>query len=131
MYFSWTNVEGWMSYSLGISHESFCQALERYEPSSAYWQRCLSQCLTTFSVYGLKEETWFEEGTEGKKSVTYFNEPHLVVLTFGEHQVGIANWYAEDDFVPRLPIGDDVWILFEPAEIERHIKGLSLDKLEA
>ncbi|UOG73568.1 hypothetical protein MTX78_15720 [Hymenobacter tibetensis] len=131
IYLSWINVAGWMTYSLGIARESFCTDTERYTPSSVYWQHCIGQPLTSFEVYGHQEETWTEQGPEGKKEDTFYNEPHLVILHFASHQVGVANWYAEDNFVPQLPIGDDVWILFNPQEIAEHIKALGFDKLEA
>ncbi|AII53240.1 hypothetical protein [Hymenobacter sp. APR13] len=131
IYLSWVNVAGWMTYSLGIAHESFCTGAERYLPPIVYWQHFIGQPLTSFEVYGHQEETWIEKGNEGEKKNTFYNEPHLVILHFATHQVGVANWYAEDNFLPRLPIGDDLWILFRPQEIAWHIKALSLDKLEA
>ncbi|GAB2947799.1 hypothetical protein GCM10027048_10980 [Hymenobacter coalescens] len=127
VYISWDTVPGWMQYSLSVSCESFCTEVERFAPDSVYWQRCLGQPLEAFEVFGLSKETWTEYGTHGTKQETFYNEPHLVVLNFGGHRIGVANWCAENNFVPHLPYGDDVWILFDEREIETHIKALGFD----
>ncbi|GAA4384451.1 hypothetical protein [Hymenobacter koreensis] len=129
VYISWATIPGWMQYSLSVSHESFCIRSERYAPASAYWQQCKGKPLADFEVYGYDKETVIEAGADSRKEETYYNEPHLVILHFADHRIGVANWYAEENFIPRLPIGDDVWILFDEQEVSHFIEILKLDRL--
>ncbi|SHL13909.1 hypothetical protein [Hymenobacter psychrotolerans] len=129
LYCGWDTVKEWSQYSLCVSQQSFCLEAIVFTASPDYWQQRIGKPLTSYSVYGYKESTWHTAG--GSVERVHLNEPHLIVLHFDSSLVAVANYTAEEDFHPRFPFGDDVWILFEQVEIEEHIQRLGFDKLEA
>jgi len=89
--------------------------------------------LRRFEVYGYRENvvTSTETATGRTTKETYQNEPHLLILHFdNERLLGVANFYLEDDFVPKYPMGDDVWIIFGKSYIDNYIETLSLELLD-
>lgn len=133
IFISWDTFEDWHQYSLSISEKTFCNGAEKYTKIDKNWESILGRKLVDFQVYGYKENVISTtEMISGKsKSNTYYNEPHLLVLEFDNEKVlGIANFYLEDNFVPRLPMGDDIWIIFDRENLKCCIDNLNLDKLD-
>ena len=122
-----------MQYNLCISSTSFCVGVERYSKTDNNWKSIIGKKLVGFEIYGYLENTvtTTELDTGRSKLDTYYNEPHLIILKFdNEQSLAIANFCSEKNFVPRLPIGDDVWIIFGMNYINSFIKTLSLDRLD-
>jgi hypothetical protein len=80
---------------------------------------------------GLSENEVTSTYTDGKQTKEYFyNEPHADVLNFeNECTLGIGNLYLENDFIPKLPMGDDIWVIFGVKNLRACIDNLSLETL--
>ncbi|SDX40373.1 hypothetical protein [Hymenobacter psychrophilus] len=133
IFISWDTIDGWHQYSLSISNKAFCKNTERYLANSSFWQYYIGSAFSGYEVYGYVENKIITYNALNIpiNTACYYNEPHLVLLYFDNITVAIANFCLEDDFVPTLPMGDDVWILFDPISIQLCIKKLGLEKLEA
>lgn len=133
IFISWDTVDGWHQYSLSISDTSFCKNSEVYVANPSFWQYHIGAIFSSYEVYGYVENkiTTYDALGIPIDTANYYNEPHLVILYFNNIAVAIANFYLEGDFVPMLPMGDDVWILFDPISIQLCIKKLGLEKLKA
>ena len=130
IFISWSTISNWMQYSLCISEKSFCGDVEQFTKKDKNWESVIGCRLVDFKVFGFKEHTVTSTSPSEIKRETYLDEPHLLVLEFDNKRVlGIANFYMENDFIPRLPIGDDIWIAFEKSDIDEFIDHLNLDKL--
>lgn len=95
LYLSWANVKGWSQYSLSASRQSFCAESAVFTASPDYWQVRIGKQLTSYSVYGYQESTWYTTG--GVVDKVRYNEPHLVVLHFEDEVVAVANWRRRVD----------------------------------
>ncbi|MCY0993090.1 hypothetical protein OV203_38470 [Nannocystis sp. ILAH1] len=128
---SWYGVPGWQTYSLAVARTSFCTAAERFVPPGDCWPRYLGRVLTGFRIFGYPraEVSRTNLGTGHQTTDVYCYEPHLLLLNFDGVWMGVANWHAEDDFIPRQPIGDDIWVLFDAGQISRAIAELGLEAL--
>ncbi|OWP64529.1 hypothetical protein CDA63_03940 [Hymenobacter amundsenii] len=133
IFISWANIDGWHQYSLSVSNKSFCVHAERYSANPAFWQHYIGASFSRYEIYGYATNQIDTHDSHGLfvQSNYYFNEPHLILLYFDNVVVGVANFYLEENFIPRLPMGDDVWILFDPMSIQLCIKKLGLEKFEA
>lgn len=133
IYISWATIDGWFQYSLCVSETSFCNGVETFTKNDNNWTDIVGKALRRFEVYGYKENviTSTETATGRTSKDTYLNEPHLLILHFdNERLLGLANFYLENDFVPKYPMGDDVWIIFGNSYIDSYIKTLSLEPLD-
>lgn len=131
-YISWATIDDWFQYSLCVSETSFCNGVEIYIKHDNNWKNIVGTKLKTFQVFGYPENviTSTEANTGKATTETCHLEPHLLILEFeGGDVLGIANFYLENDFEPKLPLGDDVWIIFGWGYINRFIKSLSLERL--
>lgn len=132
VFISWDTVKGWHQYTIGLSKTSFFTFAQKFRPHELLWQKYIGSELTCYEVYGYPVNTITTIHGYGKKTFdTYHNEPHMLVLYFNKSVLGVANFYAEKDFIPRLPMGDDVWILYTESAIQSCIKKLGLEKIEA
>lgn len=130
IFISWASIEGWFRYSLCVSEMSFCNDVATFVKNDSKWTEIVGERLRNFEVYGYKENVITStETANGRTSrVSCHNEPHLLILQFyNEKLLGLGNFYLEDDFVPKYPMGDDVWIIFGRSYIERYIDTLSLE----
>lgn len=115
LFISWATLEGWSCYSLAASNSSFCTQSETFTPDNDTWENVVGQTLKRFDIYGYKAEN---------------SEPHLVTLAFSSgNTLGIANFYFEEDFIPRNSMGDNIWIVFGANNIDRCIRALELEHL--
>lgn len=133
IFISWATIDGWFQYSLCVSETSFCNGVETYIKTDDNWTGILGQRLKSFEVYGYSENvvTSTETATGRTNIETFCNEPHLLILHFDNKKLlGLANFYLENDFVPKLPMGDDIWIIFGKTNIDSYIETLSLEQLE-
>ena len=132
IFISWATISNWMQFSLCISEKSFCGDVERFTKIDQYWDSVIGCCLIDFDVYGYKEHTittTLALPLKTKKE-TYLNEPHLLILEFDNKRVlGVANFYLENNFIPKQPMGDDLWIAFEKSDFDMFINCLGLEKL--
>lgn len=115
IYISWQSVEKWMTYSLVVSENSFCEGAEVFTKADGNWDKIIGQQIIDYSIYGYQDNS----------------EPHLLILEFENSQLlGIANFYFEENFIPTIPEGDDVWIIFGIKNLKICIESLQLEKLE-
>lgn len=132
VFISWDTVKGWHQYTVGLSKKSFFPFAQKFRPNELIWQRYIGIVLTHYEVYGYLEHIITVTQSYGLKTFdTYHNEPHMLVLHFNDSVLGVANFYAEKDFIPRLPMGDDVWVMYTESAIRLCIEKLGLEKLEA
>ena len=132
IFISWATIDNWFQYSLCLSQTSFCNGVETFAKQDNNWNKIVGTKLKSFKVYGYPENVITSTETNtGKKIIeTYYLEPHLLTLKFESDEVlGIANFYLENDFEPKLPMGDDIWIIFGLNYINSFIKSLSLKNL--
>jgi hypothetical protein len=133
LYVSWNNVDGWEQYTIDCSLKSYVNESEHYEMSDhEYWKDIIGSRITDFNIYGYKEYKQESLSTDGSviEVNTYKYEPHLIQLLFDNQKIiSIANFCKEQNFVPKIPMGDDIWIFFNPNQTEKSIKQLKLDKL--
>lgn len=58
----------------------------------------------------------------------YKDEPHLITLVLGnDTRISIVSFYEEQDFNPKIPIGDDIWIIRNTKEQKEMIQNLKLE----
>ena len=133
---SWTGqVRGWEQYAISASVESYVMPevdiSNTFAVESKYWETIIGKRLTGFSVYGFKEYRVVSTSCKTGESteIVYHNQPHLIVFDFEDRQVAMANFYLRIDFEPKMPIGDDIWIIFDANGRNRFIKELRLEKL--
>jgi hypothetical protein len=133
LFISWATISGWHQYSLCVSENSFCSDVDTYTKTDDNWTEVVGKRLKGFDVYGYKENviTTTVTATGKKTKDIYHYEPHLLVLHFENDKVlGIANFYFDKNFEPSLPMGDDVWIIFNWNYLDTYIKILSLESLD-
>lgn len=133
IFISWATIEGWFQYSLCVSETSFCKGVESYAKQDENWTKITGKKLEKFEVFGYKQNTITSTNlTSSKVSTdTYTYEPHLLLLYFQHNQLlAVANFYSEKTFIPTLPTGDDVWIIFDHNHINNCISRLSLELLD-
>jgi hypothetical protein len=133
IFVSWATIDGWFQYSLCVSKTSFCNGVETFARKNSGWTEIIGNPLRRFQVYGYKEHviTSTETATGMTTNHTYHNEPHLLILHFDNEKIlGLANFYLETDFVPKAPMGDDLWIVFSRTYIDAYIETLSLELLD-
>jgi hypothetical protein len=115
LFISWENIANWQTYSLAVSIKSFCSQSEIFMKNDGNWECVVGQKLKRFDIYGYKTKNY---------------EPHLLVLEFSSgNKLGIANFYFEEDFIPKYSNGDDVWIIFGDNNLDTCIKVLNLENL--
>ncbi|GAB3296818.1 hypothetical protein [Hymenobacter tenuis] len=133
IFISWNTVKGWEQYALSIAKKSFTTSSEKFRASNDFWQHYIGSELSRYEIWGYYINTTTSRDTNYNiiNIETYYNEPHLALLYFETIVVGVANFYLNKDFIPTIPIGDDIWILFDPMHIQLCIKKLGLEKLEA
>ena len=132
IFISWATIDGWHQYSLCVSDMSFCKGVESFTKQDNKWKNIIGTKLKNFQVYGYTENVITSIENNSKKTTTeiYHSEPHLLTLEFENgNLLGIANFYSEDDFKPKLPMGDDIWIIFGLNYINEYVKNLSLEML--
>lgn len=132
IFISWDTIDDWFQYSLCVSAASFGNGVEAFVKQDDNWKNIVETKLKNFQVYGYIENViTYTEINTGKVTIkTYHFEPHLLVLEFESNNfLGIANFYLEDDFKPKLSMGDDVWIIFGWDYLNKFIKSLSLERL--
>ena len=132
IFISWATINDWFQYSLCVSETSFCNGVETFVKQDNNWKNIVGTKLKSFQVYGYPENIITStETNSGKTTIeAYYLEPHLLILEFeSEDVVGVANFYLEDYFEPKLAMGDDIWIIFGLDYINSFIKSLSLEKL--
>ena len=132
IFISWATIDDWFQYSLCVSETSFCTGVETFVKQDNNWNKIVGTKLRSFKVYGYPENVITSTETNtGKKTIeTYYLEPHLLTFEFESDEVlGVANFYLENDFEPKLPMGDDIWIIFGLKYISSFIKSLSLERL--
>ncbi|GEM_PF-3137458 len=111
IFFSWTKIDNWSTYSLAVSNETFCKQVETFTTDSKYWRKIIDNTLNKFKIYGYSKN----------------NEPHMILLVFNNgEKLGVANFFQEKDFIPKFAIGDDIWIIFGENNIENCINKLGL-----
>ncbi|MEI6949840.1 hypothetical protein V9K67_21820 [Paraflavisolibacter sp. H34] len=133
IFISWATIDGWHQFSLSISENSFCDGVEIFTPQKDQWEQLIGKRLQGLQVFGYRENeiTTIECGTNKQTTDLYYNEPHLLVLEFENNlPLGIANFYLADDFKPKLPMGDDIWILFRREDIVQFAEKLFLERLD-
>ena len=117
LYISWENIRGWEQYSLGCSSSTFWnEELPRWSVAkSKWWEEFVGKRL-------IKVESWgYQDAAQ---------EQHLVKLIWENSQaIAIANWKEEQDFLPRFPFGDDVWIIFSESDITELSRKMELVKI--
>lgn len=133
---TWTGqVRGWEQYAISASIASYvspdARILNTFAVKSKYWETIIGKRLTGFSVYGYKEYTAVSVSCETGESteMVYHNQPHLIIFNFEDSQVTIANFYLAEDFEPKFPIGDDIWIIFDANRRNEFIEKLELEEL--
>ena len=133
---AWTGqVRGWEQYAISASVESYvipdAGSLNTFAVKSKYWETIMGKRLTGFSVYGYKEYIAVSVSCEtGTSTETiYYDQPHLIIFDFEDSQVTVANFYLANDFKPKFPIGDDIWIIFDANRRDEFIEKLELEKL--
>jgi hypothetical protein len=132
IFFSYSTVNTWMQYSLCISDKPFVKGVHKFSKKDKNWECIIGKSLVDFQVYGYTEWTFKSTETKSGKTTeeTYFQEPHLLVLKFENMKVlGIGNFYLENDFIPKVSFGDDIWIIFDWKNINNCIENLALEKL--
>ena len=135
LYLSWRSVSGWEQYAISASTEPFVIAdvsiTNTYAVNSINWRAIIGRRLTGFMVYGYQvyESIRTPFKIDEAKTITYDNQPHLIILDFEESQVAIANFYHEADFEPKYPTGDDIWIIFDSTRRNRFVSELKLERL--
>ncbi|RPD47733.1 hypothetical protein DNI29_09825 [Hymenobacter sediminis] len=133
IYISWDSVKGWHQYTLSVSTKSFVVLNDKFRYNEHIWQQYIGTELIKYEVYGYK--TNIITTTCSISYITscdvYREEPHMIVLHFANSILGIANSYEEKDFIPKLPMGDDIWIIYTVTAIQLFIEKLGLEKLEA
>ena len=133
IFISWATIDGWFQYSLCASETSFCNGVETFTKKDGNWTDIVGKRLRRFEVYGYQENviTSTDTATGRTTKETYHNEPHLLIFHFdNDRLLGIANFYLENNFVPKYPMGDDVWIIFGKTYIDNYIQTLSLELLD-
>ena len=132
IFISWATIDNWFQYSLCVSEISFCDGVETFVKHDDNWKSIVGTKLKSFKVYGYSENVITSTETKTGKTTldTYYLEPHLLILEFENDKVlGIANFYLDNDFEPKLPMGDDIWIIFGSDYVNSYIKSLSLERL--
>lgn len=133
IFISWATIDGWHQFSLCVSDISFCNGVETFPKRDENWRALVGNKFKSFEIYGYNrnEITLTETATGRITKEIYYNEPHLLILYFNNEKIlGVGNFYLENDFIPKYPMGDDIWIIFDKTYINNYIKALSLDLLE-
>jgi hypothetical protein len=133
---SWTGqVPGWEQYAISASIASYvipdAGISNTFAVKSKYWETIIGKRLTGVSVYGFKEYKFTRMSCKTGESteIVYHNQPHLFIFYFEDSQVTMANFYLATDFQPKIPIGDDIWIIFDANRRDQFIKKFELEKL--
>jgi len=135
LYLHWDGVKGWVEYVLVCGNVDPIDDDQGYSMSDdANWKGLIQQPVFDFKIFGYKKHeirTTDLQGTE-LEIRTYENEPHLVSLSFPHGKtVAFANFYFEENYVPKLPVGDDVWAIFDEDVTVAAIRDHNFDKLDA
>ncbi|MFC5271517.1 hypothetical protein [Adhaeribacter terreus] len=132
IYFSWNSVSVWDHYTISVSEKTFIEKDpdQVYEVKSKFTRFLVGKQLTGFGIFGYQKNQWTETHENGKKIVkTFFNQPHLIVLDIEGMLLGFANFYREENFVPKLPMGDDVWVIYSEDHINNYIEIFGFEEL--
>lgn len=133
IFVSWSTIDNWSQYSLCVAETSFCENAEIFKKTDKNWNNIIGQELISYEVYGYKENVIESVEINSNKTTKnkFLNEPHLLVMKFtNDILLGIANFYQSDNFIPTLPMGDDIWIIFGNQNLKTCIDSLHLNKIE-
>jgi len=126
LFLHWGSSESTIQYILmakrGRDYTPDSMKLDVNVNSSAIWRQVVGHSLASLSLYGVQKLEW---GTE-----LLYNQPFAALLEFENGRgIGLANSYAERDFRPRIPYGDDIWIMEGNSLKSLVLNPLSLDFL--
>lgn len=130
--FSWLGYEGWPQYVLGSFSEPVYENNMEVEVSKFdQWQKYIGKTLSSYELFGYKDDKQQTHSMDGKllNEVEFSNQPHLIRLNFEGYLLSLANFSYEEDLIPKFPCGDDLWIFFEPENVEGVINNHEFDVL--
>jgi hypothetical protein len=133
LYISWDWEKNWEQYVLSFSKKTFFHDYpEKFSMSqNDFWMRLINQECIDLTIWGYREYKVTETPNspfKPEKKHIYSNQPHIVRIKFENDQnVFFANFYYEEDFAPKIPVGDDLWVIFDKNIADEFIDKFKFD----